>query len=59
MDIQIPKGKLYAKYYNAMWTLKTSGLYSKEQVKTVQLYTQRRHDNEFGKMLYKLPFLPL
>ncbi|CAI6354025.1 unnamed protein product [Macrosiphum euphorbiae] len=44
-----PKGKLYAKYYNSMRTLKTSGLVpSKERVKTaVEIHTQRRHDIEF------------
>jgi len=37
-----PKGKLYAKYYNSMRTLKTSGLVPcKEQEKTVKLHTQR------------------
>lgn len=46
-----PKGKLYAKYYNSMRTLKTSGLLPcKEQEKTVKSHTQRRHDNEFGKI---------
>jgi len=49
-----PKGKLYAKYYNSMRTLKTSGLVPcKEQVKTVKLATQRKHDNEFGKIFLR------
>ncbi|XP_015369509.1 PREDICTED: uncharacterized protein LOC107165674 [Diuraphis noxia] len=46
-----PKGKIYAKYYNSMRTLKTSGLVpSKERVKSAverHTHTQRRHDKEF------------
>lgn len=43
------KEKHYAKYYNSM---RTRGLVvpCKEQMKTVILHTQRRHNNEFGKI---------
>jgi len=56
-----PKGKIYAKYFNSMRTLKTSGLVpSKERVRSaIELHTQRRQDKEFGKILFKLPFLLL
>jgi len=60
------KGKLYAKYYNSMRTLKTSGqVPSKERVKTeVEIHTQRRHDIELVKYYFHffpilLPFLLL
>jgi len=43
-----PKGKLYAKYYNSMRTLKISGLVpiKESSVKTI---SHSRHDIEFGK----------
>lgn len=44
-----PKGKLYAKYYNSTRMLKTSGLSNKRKLK---FHTQRRHDNEFGKIFF-------
>lgn len=46
-----PKGKLYAKYYNSLRLLKTTGLVStKPTSKNVEKNNGRRHCTEFGKI---------
>lgn len=49
------KGKLYAKYYNAMRTLKSCGLVPSKglQVKrTIDTETHRQYNKEFGKLFF-------
>lgn len=47
-----PKGKLYAKFYNTMRTLKSSGLISSTSRKKIPERLQnRKHDTHFGKNL--------
>lgn len=47
-----PKGKLYAKFYNTMRTLKSSGLIStSSRTKIPERLQNRKHDAHFGKNL--------
>lgn len=48
-----PKGKLYAKYYNSMRSLKSSGLVSStSSVKNVEKSNSRKHSVIFGKKYF-------
>lgn len=47
-----PKGKLYAKYYNSLRLLKTTGLVAtKPTSKNQEKHSGRKHCIEFGKIL--------
>lgn len=45
-----PKGKLYAKFYNSMRTLKSSGLISySSRIKIPERLNNRKHNAHFGR----------
>lgn len=49
-----PKGKLYAKFYNSMRTLKSSGLISSSssRIKISERFNNRKHNVHFGKKIF-------
>jgi len=50
-----PKGKLYAKFYNSMRTLKSSGLISSSsRIGILKRLNNRKHNTHFGKNLFML-----
>jgi len=47
-----PKGKLYAKFYNSMRTLTSSGLISSiSRIRIPEKLNNRKHDVHFGKKI--------
>lgn len=50
-----PKGKLYAKFYNSMRTLKSSGLISSSsRIEIPKRLNNRKHNANFSKNLFML-----
>lgn len=52
------KGKLYAKYYNSMRTLKSSGLLPRKE-SSLKIVSHNRHNKQFGNIFLNYYYLCL